>query len=46
MRPLTEDTRYRDDNKNISLINSTEYAAGSNNLFTQPPPPNISGDVI
>ena len=27
-------------------MNKTEYAAGSNNLFTQPPPPNIASDVI
>ena len=45
MRLLTKDTHNKDSNLNTSLISNIEYAAGSDNLFTQPPPPTIARDV-
>ena len=45
MRLLTEDVQYGDDNHNTSPKSNIEYAAGSDNLFTQPYPPTIAGDV-
>jgi len=45
MRLLTDNILHGDDDNNTSLITNVEYAAGSDNLFTQPPPPTIAGDV-
>ena len=45
MKLLTEHDYVDDNNTNIPLVTNIEYATGQGDMFTQPPPPTIAGDV-